>query len=705
MEANNSNSQQSSTVSSSPEMICPPLIQAVKEGDFELVKQLLEKGADVNIKMEGGWTPLHNAAKEGNKDIVELLLEKGADLHIRKENGATPFIVAAIVGDVELLELFLSKGANINEYDNHGFTAFMEAAYYGHQSALEFLYEKGVEVNLGRQTSEEQKKLRKGGCTALMDAARKGHIDVVKILLEKMEADVNARDNMGRNALIHTFRDPKNKNVKEIVCFLLKSGIDVNVKGEKGKTPLILAVEKEDVELVQMILEKSVTDINVMDSDENTAILIAVRNDHLDIVRLLCEKGAELDSGELINIAQGNHNQEMVKFLRKKGARENVSHPPKSYKPNSQQWGKSLMDLHRRNRPMIGKLKILVQQEFKIAETSEGGVYLGFYDGKEVAVKRFQERSRQAQQELDCIQHCKNSNLVSLYGRESQNNCIYLCFALCERTLEEHLTVQREMDFQTILKSLFKAVQELHRNNYAHQDLHPRNILIDYKGEVYLADFDKSEKLDEDQQKIKDDMKALGRLVLYMEHMGEKSFTEIQTQSDTEVIEACINEEIKDIVQNLLNPGEEFQNQLSEMLDHPFFWNSKIRYKFLQDMGNLSDIKKRKKDSDVFMKFNQPNSSKDWRETIDENVFRKMNDFYKKIKKPYLCYENTVGDLLKFIRNLGTHFEEETNADIKRTIGEPSEYFKEKFPNLVIYVYKILRNMNYRTLFPSADSF
>ncbi|XP_074164635.1 2-5A-dependent ribonuclease [Sminthopsis crassicaudata] len=704
MEANNSNSQQSSTFSSSSEMICPPLIQAVKEGNFELVQQLLEKGADVNIKMEGGWTPMHNAVKEGDENIVKLLLEKGADPHIRKENGATPFIVAAIVGNVELLKLFLSKGANINEYDNHGFTAFMEAAYYGEERALEFLYEKGAAVNLGRQTTEEQKKLNKGRCTALMDAAKKGHFNVVKILLEKMGADVNARDNMGRNALIHTFLDPKNKKVKEIVCFLLKSGIDVNVKGEKGKTPLILAVEKEDIELVQMILEKSGTNINDMDSDENTALLIAVKNNQLDIVQLLCQKGAELDSGELIMTAQRNHNHKMVKFLREKGASENVCPPLKSYEPNSQRWRNSLMLLHRRNRPMIGKLKILVQEEHKIAETSEGGVYLGFYDGKEVAVKRFQEDSAQAQQELNCIKHCKNSNLVSFYGRESQNNCLYLCFALCERTLKEHLTDQREMDFQNTLKSLFKAVQELHRNNYAHQDLHPGNILIDYKGEVYLADFDKSEKLDEDQQKIKDDLKALGRLVLYMDHMGKKSFSEIQTQSDTEVIEACISEEIKDIVQNLLNPGEEFQNQLSEMLHHPFFWNSKIRYKFLQDVGNESDIKKRVKKSDLLMELNKTESYEDWREKIDEYVFHKMNEFYKK-RNHKLCYDKSVGDLLKFIRNLGAHLGEKTNTDMKKKITEPSEYFKEKFPNLVIYVYKILRNMNHREHFPNADSF
>lgn len=133
---------------------------------------------------------------------------------------------------------------------------------------------------------------------------------------------------------------------------------------------------------------------------------------------------------------------------------------------------------------MIGKLKIFIQEEYKIAETSEGGVYVGFYDGKEVAVKRFREDSQRAQQEISCIQHCrKNSGLVMFYETECENGCLYLCFALCEKTLEEHLTDQGEAalekeDFQNILKSLFKAVQELHRSNYTHQDLHPGNILI-----------------------------------------------------------------------------------------------------------------------------------------------------------------------------------------------------------------------------------
>ncbi|XP_074078294.1 2-5A-dependent ribonuclease isoform X2 [Macrotis lagotis] len=599
-----------------------PLIQAVQEGNIELVLELLERGDDVNVQEESGWTPLHNAVEEGNLDIVQLLLEKGADLHIKKKNGATPFIVAGIVGNVKLLELFLSKGANINEYDNHGFTAFMEAAFYGHVDALKFLYEKGAQVNLGRQTSEEQKKLGKGGTTALMDAAEQGHLDALKILLTTMGADVNVCDNKGRNALIYSFKNPQNKKVKEIICFLLDHGVDVNVRGEKGKTPLILSVEMEDVELVQIMLKRDGTDVNETDKDGNTALLVAVEKKHVDIAQLLCENGAHLDCGDLIGIAQRKYDRKMIKLLREYGASENFHSPCKVYEPNSQRWRDPLIHLSSIYRPMIGKLKIFIQEEYRIAETSEGGVYLGFYDGKEAAVKRFSEDSQRAQQEITCINHCRmNRNLVVFYGTESQKDCLYLCFALCERTLEEHLTGQREAplqekDFQNILKSLFKAVQELHRNNYTHQDLHPGNILIDSKNEVCLVDFDKSEQLDESRQKIKDDLKALGRLVLYVVQKRKNTFEEIKAQRDTKIINACKNKDIKDIVQNLLNPGEEFQNRLNDLLSHPFFWNCEIRYRFLRDVGNESDIKKPNFQSKILQELNQTTAYKHWQEKV-----------------------------------------------------------------------------------------
>ncbi|XP_007480986.1 2-5A-dependent ribonuclease [Monodelphis domestica] len=706
MAANNSKSQQKPTVSFSPKEGCPPLIQAVHHGAFGLVQQLLEEGADINVRGVGGWTPLHKAVAECNKEMVQLLLDKGADPYIRKDNGATPFIVAGIMGDVNLLRLFLSKGSDVNEHDNNGFTAFMEAACYGEVEALELLYENGANVNLGRQTSEEQKKLGKGGCTALMDAAQNGHVNAVKILLEKMGADVNVCDNMGRNVLFHSLLNDEIANVKQIVHILLAHGTDVNVRGEKGKTPLILAVEKDD-ELVKMLLEKDGIDINETDSDGNTALLLAVEKNRVGIAKLLCESGAKVDCGDLINIAERKYNKDMKSLLRYYGAHENFHCPDEAWEPNSQRWRDPLKQLHKMYRPMIGRLKIFIYKEYKIAETSEGGVYLGFYDGKEVAVKRFREDSERAKQEIACIQQCqKNSNLMMFHGRESDKSCLYLCFSLCESTLEEHLAGQRaaalkDEDFtKNILKSLFKLVQELHGSHYTHQDLHPGNILIDSTGKICLVDFDKSEKLDEAQQKIKDDLKALGRLVLYVVQMGNVPFLEIQTQSDDEVIDACPNNEIEDLVENLLLPGAEFQSQLSELLSHPFFWSCKTRYRFLRDVGNESDIKTRNESSILLRELNSTDQFKNWRDEIDKYIMESMNSYYK--NRP--SYRETVGDLLKFIRNIGEHIDEKKNEWMKKKTGEPSKYFQKTFPDLVIYVYQKLRAINYRKHFPRADS-
>lgn len=466
------------------------LIEAVSKEDVGKIQQLLHRGADVNFQEDtGGWTPLHNAVQCGRKDIVELLLRHGADPHQRKRNGATPFIIAGIMGNVELLQLFLSKGADVNECDSNGFTAFMEAAGHGKVEALRFLYESGATVNLHRDTKEDQRRLKKGGATALMDAAENGHTEVLRLLLDEMGAEVNARDNMGRNALIHALlsRAPDG-DVEDMARLLLARGADVNVRGEGGKTPLILAVEKKHDGLVQMLLEHEHIEIDDTDREGKTALLVAVERQRTGMAQLLCHKGASTDCGPLVMTAKRNYDHALVKLLLSKGAREHFQAPAEDWEPQSSRWGPALKTLHRMYRPRIGKLKMFMDEEFKVADTSEGGVYLGFYEEQEVAVKLFPEDSARAEKEVSCLQSCReNGNLVTLYGIESNKGCLYVCVALCEQTLEERLEVHRgeaveneEDKFaRNVLLSVFKAVHELHSmQEYTHQDLQPRNILI-----------------------------------------------------------------------------------------------------------------------------------------------------------------------------------------------------------------------------------
>ncbi|XP_053461707.1 2-5A-dependent ribonuclease isoform X2 [Nycticebus coucang] len=651
------------------------LIKAVRKGDVKLVQQLLERGADVNFQEEeGGWTPLHNAVQINREDIVDLLLGHGADPCLRKNNGATPFIIAAIVGNVKLLELFLSKGADVDECDFHGFTAFMEAAEYGMVEALRFLHGSGAEVNLRRKTKKDQERLGKGGATALMDAAEQGHVDIVRILLDEMGADVNARDNMGRNALIRALMNPRDRNVEAITRLLLDHGVDVNVRGDKGKTPLILAVEKSNLGVVKMLLQQEHIEIDDTDSEGKTALLVAVELKLSEIAQLLCNKGASTDCGDLVMMARRNYDVSLVEFLLAHGASEHFHPPAEDWKPQSSRWSTALKNLHRIYRPKIGKLKIFIfDEKYKIADTSEGGIYLGIYEEQEVAVKTFCEGSTRAQKEVSCLQSSReNSHLVSFYGSESHRGCLYVCVTLCEQTLEACLDVHRkeavevkEDEFaRNVLLSIFKAVRELHSScGYTHQDLQPQNILLDSKNAVRLADFDKSIKWVGDPQEIRRDLEVLGRLVLYVVKKEDISFEKLKAQSNEEVVLLSPDEETKDLIHHLFHPGENVRDCLSDLLGHPFFWSWESRYRTLRNVGNESDIKMRKSESEI-LKLLEPGASEHphsfakWTKKIEKCVMKKMNEFYAETGN---FYRNTVGDLLKFIRNIGEHIDEKRN--------------------------------------------
>lgn len=687
------------------------LIEAVNEGDVDRVQQLLEQGADANVCEEsGGWTPLHNAVQSGRVDIVNLLLRYGADPHRRKKNGATPFIIAGICGDVSLLQIFLSRGANIDERDMHGFTAFMEAAEYGNVEALKFLFAKGADVNLRRETTEDKTRLKQGGATALMSAAEKGHPEVVRILLDEMKAEADARDNMDRNALIRSLLKLDCENhVEEITSVLIQYGADINVRGEGGKTPLISAVERKHTGLVEMLLSQKGIKVNDRDSEGKTALRIAVELKLREIVQLLLEKGADTKCGDLVWIAKSNYDHGLEKLLRSYEANHDTNPPAKDWLPHSARWGEALERLHSVSRPMIGKLKIFMNDDYKIASTSEGGIYLGIYDNREVAVKVFCEDSSRGRKEVSCLRDCgDHSNLLTFYGSEDHRGILYVCVSLCEWTLEDFLNVPREEPMEkgedkfalSVLLSIFKGVQKLHMHGYSHQNLQPPNILIDSEKAVRLADFDESIRWTEESP-VQRDLEDLGRLVLYVVKKGKIPFETLKGRNDEELLTIAPNEETKDLIHCLFSPGENVKNRLLDLLGHPFFWTWESRYRMLRDVGNESDIKVRNNKSKLLKllqpQTHEPSRSFDqWTSKINKRVMSDMNGFYK----PRKGYRDTVGDLLKFIRNIGEHINEEKNRQMKEILGDPSRYFQETFPDLVIYIYKKLQETEFRKHFP-----
>ncbi len=66
-----------------------PITYAAFHGQFDMIKTLLELGADINGRGEGRWTALMKATSRGRLEIVQYLLENGADATLTSKNGET----------------------------------------------------------------------------------------------------------------------------------------------------------------------------------------------------------------------------------------------------------------------------------------------------------------------------------------------------------------------------------------------------------------------------------------------------------------------------------------------------------------------------------------------------------------------------------------------------------------------------------------
>jgi ankyrin repeat protein len=97
-------------------MIDRDLLVAVENGDLERLMELIEKGADaLGIKTDEGYTLLHWASYYGHKDIVKYLIEIGANVNTTSIDGKTPIYWAKQNGHREVVDLLIHYGANNTE--------------------------------------------------------------------------------------------------------------------------------------------------------------------------------------------------------------------------------------------------------------------------------------------------------------------------------------------------------------------------------------------------------------------------------------------------------------------------------------------------------------------------------------------------------------------------------------------------------------
>lgn len=279
----------------------PPIVQAAKDRDGELLRGLLRDGADATAAAPDGSTALHWASYWDDIDGAELLLRAGADASAANDLGATPLWNASLNGSGELVRLLLARGADPNAALLSGETAVMTAARTGSAEVLELLLDAGGDPNVPGTRDQ----------TALMWAAAQGHAGAVRVLLER-GADVHARSET-RNQLmaVPPHSDPANQQMVphggytallfagrigdvESAKLLLAAGADVDAADSWGVTPLVLAAHSGFLELVTVLLGEG-ADANAAGAGFSALHLAVMRRDEA-MARVLLEHGADANA-------------------------------------------------------------------------------------------------------------------------------------------------------------------------------------------------------------------------------------------------------------------------------------------------------------------------------------------------------------------------------------------------------------------------
>ncbi|KAM6464648.1 ankyrin repeat and SOCS box protein 3 isoform 1-T1 [Liasis olivaceus] len=153
-----------------------PLFLAVENGHTNMIKLLLQHGANLNgSHCWSEWNSLHQAAFQSYPEILKLLLDEGADKESVDDFGITPLFIAAQYGKLECLRILISYGANVNCQAKDQATPLFIAAQEGNDKCVELLLAKGANPNL--YCNEEEWQL------PIHAAAQMGHSNILRTLI------------------------------------------------------------------------------------------------------------------------------------------------------------------------------------------------------------------------------------------------------------------------------------------------------------------------------------------------------------------------------------------------------------------------------------------------------------------------------------------------------------------------------------------
>ncbi|KAF7328224.1 Pfs, NACHT and ankyrin domain protein [Mycena venus] len=289
------------------------LYAACWKGHIEIVHLLLQHGAEVNVKGKEDDNALYAATSKGHIETVRLLLEHGAEVNAQGGKYGNALQAASSEGDVDIMHLLLKHGAVMNAQGGEYGNALQAASLGGDVGIVRLLLEHGAEVNA------------QGGKygNALQAASLGGDVKLVRLLLEH-GAEINAQGGKYSSALQAASSEWHGK----IVQLLLEHGAEVNTQGGKYGNALQAASLGGDVNILRLLLEHG-TEVNAQGGEYGNALQAASSTWHIKTVQLLLEHSAEVNTqggeyGNALQAAASEGHIKTVQLLLKHGAEVNA---------------------------------------------------------------------------------------------------------------------------------------------------------------------------------------------------------------------------------------------------------------------------------------------------------------------------------------------------------------------------------------------
>lgn len=216
-----------------------PLCLAIQSKNIDIVRKLIENGADPNLSSVNG-PPLIYAVYIESVQIITMLCNAGAEVNFLLKDGVTPLFLAAERGFLEGLRKLLERKSDPNIYSDKLGTPLIVASFRGYTKIVRELLKAGSNLEI-----------RQGdGMTAFLLAVEMGNVSIVRELV-KMNANINTCRIQDGYTAIHIVAEIGNIEMLEE---LLRSGSNINYENLNGDSPLILSVINGHYKIIELLL-------------------------------------------------------------------------------------------------------------------------------------------------------------------------------------------------------------------------------------------------------------------------------------------------------------------------------------------------------------------------------------------------------------------------------------------------------------------